>query len=208
MHAHVIRRATTLNVGHDFPSNQTLTAVDEPVSKALVAVVENVFATRLQTTITVSFAVAIVEAAPDLWCLQLIMIWQAVRTEVTFCTLRLTADRLQSNIKSGDHAKARTESRAFLKRARRDVVAAIALWPRIVCERYKPVRILGIVQLLPHRREPVESLDSISVDPHLWLLACNASWQLEASARPLSPTCPLCALRLSGQDSRTRCGTP
>eukprot|EP01052_Picozoa_sp_SAG31_P026789 SAG31_NODE_2454_length_5664_cov_4.255885_10_plen_76_part_00 len=56
-----------------------LTAVDEPVSKALVAVVENVFAAGLQTTVAFSYTIAVVEACPDLRCLQLIMIWKAAR---------------------------------------------------------------------------------------------------------------------------------
>ncbi len=53
------------------PSKDTfvLTTVDEPVSKAFVAVVENVFAAGLQATIALSFAITVVEAGPDLRCL-------------------------------------------------------------------------------------------------------------------------------------------
>ena len=50
------------------------TAIDEPISKTLVAMVKDVLPTRLATAIAFSLAVAVVQASPNLWRLLLVMI--------------------------------------------------------------------------------------------------------------------------------------
>lgn len=66
--------------------------------------VENVFAAGLQATIALSFAVAVVEACPDLRCLQLVMVWNA-GAQKHECTFWL--DQLQTATISKDKRRRR-----------------------------------------------------------------------------------------------------
>mmetsp|Transcript_32032 Transcript_32032/g.83897 ORF Transcript_32032/g.83897 Transcript_32032/m.83897 type:complete len:314 (-) Transcript_32032:189-1130(-) len=60
-----------------------------------------------------------------------------------------------------------------VKVARRDMVAAVRGAALVVFKLDKPPTVGRVVQLLPDRRVPVESLDRVAVDPHPRLLAGN-----------------------------------
>ena len=80
--------------------NSCLTAIDEPISKTLVAMVEDVLPTRLATAIAFSLAVAVVQASPNLWRLLLVMI---CRTQMSDSYSQGSKQRRRWDVQKPEH---------------------------------------------------------------------------------------------------------